>query len=75
MLNAYKNNPALQSEYLKLNKITHAEIWEEESGFILAICTGPGVGFPESPSFEDPSQCEQWLREHCNCKELPILQE
>lgn len=74
MLNAYRNNPYLQQHYLKINKITHAEIWEQEGGFVLAICTQPGVGFPESPLMDHPDQCKQWLDQACQQGTLPLVE-
>lgn len=69
MLQHYANNPAMRLQYLAINGINHAEVWEEEGGYTLALCTRPGAGFVESPAFQTPEECINWLRVTCNVTE------
>lgn len=65
-------NEPLRSAYLRMNGITHAEIWETDEGYQLALCSAPGIGYRESPEFGTPGQCIAWLRDVCNCAELDV---
>ena len=65
MIEAYKTNRALRETYLRMNAVTHAEIWDSENGYIVYLCSAPGVGFPESPEFYTIEQCHKWVKEFC----------
>ena len=52
----------MREAFYRMNGITHAEIWDSENGYQLAVCSGDGMGWPESPDFATPGQCIGWAR-------------
>lgn len=65
MIEAYKTNRTLRETYLRMNSITHAEVWDTEEGYKVHLCTAPGIGYPESPEFYTIGQCRKWINEFC----------
>lgn len=65
MIEAYKSNRPLREAYLRMNGITHAEIWDTEEGYKVHLCSGDGIGFPESPEFYMIGQCNEWAAKYC----------
>jgi hypothetical protein len=65
MIEAYKTNAPLRAAYLRMNGITHAEIWNTDEGYQVALCADEGKGWPESPDFATPGQCAKWAATYC----------
>ena len=72
VLQFYATNKPMRSAFLRMNGITHAEVWDTEEGYQIALCSADGIGFPEGPEFGTPGQCVAWLRNTCQCRELAI---
>lgn len=74
MLEAYRTNAHMRAAFLRMNSITHAEIWDSEdnTGYQLVLCSSFRERVRESPVFGTPGQCVSWLRNTCNCQELAI---
>lgn len=71
MIEAYKTNSPLREAFLRMNHIRHAEIWDTENGYQVALCSDFGVGFRESPEFATMGQCAEWCKKYC--PELEII--
>lgn len=65
MIEAYKTNAPLRAAFIRMNGITHAEVWDTESGYQVALCAAEGMGWRESPEFGTPGQCAAWARQYC----------
>lgn len=65
MIEAYKNDQPMREAYLRCNGMIHAEIWDIEEGYQVALCTADKIGFPESPEFDTADQCRAWASEYC----------
>ena len=65
MLEYYKTNAPLREAFYRMNGIKHAEIWDCDDGYQIALCTSESVGFRESPEFSTPGQCITWARNYC----------
>ena len=65
MIEAYKTNRFMRAAFLRMNAIEHAEVWDTEEGYQVALCSAVGIGFPESPEFYTVGQCHKWLSEYC----------
>lgn len=65
MLEAYQTNAAMRATYYRMNKITHAEVWDTDNGYKVALCSDEGVGFPEQHELATVGQCYAWCRRYC----------
>ena len=65
MIEAYKNDRPMREAYLRINGRIHAEIWETEEGYQVALCRADKIGGPESPEFNTIDQCRIWASEYC----------
>ena len=70
MIESYKTNRTMQETYLRINGITHAEIWDTDNGYQVALCSGENIGFPESPEFYTIGQCHEWVNRYCSELEI-----
>lgn len=65
MIETYKTNATMRNTFYRINHITHAEAWDTEEGYQVALCSDDGVGFRESPEFFTVGQCAQWVKTYC----------
>lgn len=71
MIESYKTNAPLREAYFRINGIKHAEIWDTDEGYQVALCMSDGCGLRESPEFHTLGQCIAWARKYC--PELSII--
>lgn len=65
MIEAYKTNPSLRNSYYRMNGIKHAEVWDTDEGYQVALCGSEGCGWRCSPEFYTVGQCAKWIKEYC----------
>ena len=65
ILEAYKTNTAMRETYYRMNSIKHAEIWDTDDGYQVALCSSEGIGLNSSPEFYTIGQCAKWAKEFC----------
>lgn len=65
MIEQWETHSPMRQSFYRMNGITHAEIWDTENGYVVALCSAPNVGFPESRECGTPGACIQWARKYC----------
>ena len=68
---SYKTNGTMRDRFYRMNGIKHAEVWDTDDGYTVALCTARGVGWIESGEKQSIRQCMAWARVHC--PELSLL--
>lgn len=72
IIESYEKNSNMREAYIRMNDITHVEAWDTEDGYIPALCSADGVGFPENErEFGTIGQVMGWAKKYC--PELPFL--
>lgn len=71
MIEAYKTNRTMRETFYRMNGIKHAEVWDTDNGYQVALCGSEGCGWRESPEFHTIGQCAKWVKTYC--PELEIL--
>lgn len=67
----YKSNRNMRESYIRMNNITHVEAWDTDEGYVPALCSAEGIGFPEEDrEFGTVGQVMKWAQEYC--PELPF---
>ena len=64
MIETLKTNASTRAAYLRMNGIKHAEVWDTDSGYQVALCTSEGFGWRESPEFATIGQCKAWAQSY-----------
>lgn len=59
----YRSSPALRDAYLRINGINHIEAWPSDHGYVPALCSGPGLGWPERDrEFKTIAAAGEWAQ-------------
>lgn len=67
----YKSNRNMRETYIRMNSLTHVEAWDTDEGYVPALCSAEGIGFPENDrEFRTVGQVMKWAQEYC--PELPF---